>query len=55
MTTAKEIENTDGSMLGIIDIEDSKKDLCGVTVEAVLRPKNKREGNLKDILYFKEI
>jgi uncharacterized OB-fold protein len=49
-----EIENTDGAMLGIIDTDDPDKDLCGVQVEAILRPKDKREGNLKDILFFRE-
>ena len=28
------------------------KDLCGKKVKAVLRPKKKREGTMKDILYY---
>ena len=46
-----DIDKTDSAMLGIIKIK-KEKDLCGVKVKAVLRPKNKREGTLKDILYF---
>ena len=49
-----EIDNTNGSILGIIDIKNLDADICGVQVEAVLKPKDKREGTLKDILYFKE-
>lgn len=47
-----DIDKTDGAMLGIIKTKDLKKDFCGKKVKAVLRPKNKREGTLKDILYF---
>jgi uncharacterized OB-fold protein len=49
-----EIENTDGSMLGIVETDNLDKNLCGNQVEAVLRPLDKREGTLKDILFFKE-
>lgn len=48
------IDNTDCSILGIIETDSLDKDLCGMHFEAVLRPKGKREGTLKDILYFKE-
>ena len=48
------IDNTDGSILGIINIDNLDSDLCGMPVEAELRPKENREGTLKDILYFKE-
>jgi uncharacterized OB-fold protein len=49
-----EIDNTDGSMLAMVDTDKIDKNLCGAHVEAVLRSKDKREGTLKDILYFKE-
>ena len=47
------IENTDSLILGIIKSDDIDKDLIGCKVEAVFKPKNQREGTLKDILYFK--
>ena len=50
-----DIEKTDGAMLGIIKTNNLEKDYCGVKVKAVLRPKDKREGTLKDILFFEEI
>ena len=49
-----DIENTDGSMLGIVETDNLDRNLCGTKVEAVLRPIDKREGTLKDIQYFKE-
>ena len=50
-----DIDNTDGALLGIIKTNDLARDYCGVKVKANLRPKDKREGTLKDILYFEEI
>lgn len=47
-----DIEKTDGAMLGIIKTKNLDKDLDGLKVKAVLKPKSKREGTLKDILYF---
>jgi uncharacterized OB-fold protein len=47
-----DIEKTDGAMLGIIKTKDITKDFTGKKVKAVLKPKKKREGTLKDILYF---
>ena len=47
-----DIENTDGAMLGIIKSSDLEKDYCGTKVKAVLRPKDKLEGTIKDILYW---
>jgi uncharacterized OB-fold protein len=47
-----DIDKTDSSMLGIIETKNLNKDLQGQKVKAVLRPKSKREGTLKDILYF---
>jgi hypothetical protein len=41
--------------LGIIKSNDIKKDFSGIKVRAVLRPRDTREGTLKDILYFEEI
>lgn len=50
-----DIDKTDGALLGIIKTKDLKRDFCGVKVKAVFRPKEKREGTLKDILYFEEV
>ena len=46
------IGNTDGAMLGVIKTGNLEEDLIGKQVKAVFKPKNKREGTLKDILYF---
>ena len=48
------IDKTDGAILGIIETDNQDEDLHGIKVEAVFKPKNKREGTLKDILYFKK-
>ncbi|MFX0080747.1 MAG: Zn-ribbon domain-containing OB-fold protein [Candidatus Hodarchaeota archaeon] len=50
-----DIDGTDSVMLGIIASNDVKKDFTGVKVKAVLKSKDKREGTIKDILYFEEI
>lgn len=47
-----DIDKTDGAMLGIIKTKNLDRDLGGLKVKAVLKPKSKREGTLKDILYF---
>lgn len=47
-----DIDNTDGAILGIIKTSDYDKDFSGLKVKAILRPKAKREGTLKDILYW---
>ena len=49
-----DIDKTDGAMLGIIKSNNKDKDFCGARVKAVLKSKEKREGTLKDILYFEE-
>jgi uncharacterized OB-fold protein len=49
------IDKTDGAMLGIINTKELKRDFIGVNVKAVFKPKDKREGTLKDILYFEVI
>ena len=49
------IDKTHGNLLGIIKTNDFKRDYSGVKVKAILRPKDKREGTLKDILYFEVI
>ena len=49
------IDKTDGLFLGIIKTENPEEIFQGVQVEAVFKPKNQREGTLKDILYFKKI
>ncbi len=46
------IENTDSMILGVIKIENIDEDLQGKQVKAVFQPQEKREGTLKDILYF---
>ena len=48
------IGKTDCGLLGIIQTDNPDKKLVGVQVEAVFKPKNQREGTLKDILYFKK-
>jgi uncharacterized OB-fold protein len=47
------IDDTDGLLLGIINTDNIEKDIIGNKIEAVFKPKNEREGTLKDILYFK--
>jgi uncharacterized OB-fold protein len=47
-----DIDKTDSAMIGLIKTRNLDSDFTGVKVKAVLRPKNKREGTLKDILYF---
>ena len=47
-----DIDNTDGAILGIIKTNDYEKDFSELKVKANLRPKGKREGTLKDILYW---
>jgi uncharacterized OB-fold protein len=47
-----DIEKTDSAMIGIIKTRNLDRDFAGMKVKAILRPKNKREGTLKDILYF---
>jgi len=48
------IDKTDGLFLGLIKTDEPDDKLDGIKVEAVFRPKNQREGTLKDILYFKK-
>ncbi|MHA2185094.1 MAG: Zn-ribbon domain-containing OB-fold protein [Promethearchaeota archaeon] len=50
-----DIDGTNGAMLGTIDSNDFEKDFTGIKVKAILRPKEKREGTIKDILHYKEI
>jgi len=50
-----DVENTDGSTLGIIKTQDIDSNLQGAKVKAILRPKDKREGTMKDILHFELI
>lgn len=42
-------------MLGIINTNDLNKDLIGAKAKVVLRPKDKREGTIKDIFHYEEI
>jgi uncharacterized OB-fold protein len=48
------IDKTDGNLLGIIQTDNLDEKLQGVEVEAFFKPKNDRDGTLKDILYFKK-
>ncbi len=50
-----DIDQTDGAMLGMINMVDLNKDYCGAKVKAVLRPKEKREGTIKDIIHWELI
>jgi len=47
-----DIENTDGAILGTIDLVDLNKDYSGLKVRAVLRPLGQREGTIKDIIHW---
>ena len=46
------IDDTDSVLLGVIKSENIEEDLRGKQVKAVFQTKSKREGTLKDILYF---
>jgi uncharacterized OB-fold protein len=46
------IDNTDSTLLGIIHTEKLNESFQGKHVHAVFKPKKKREGTLKDILYY---
>ena len=46
------IDNTDSVLLGVIKTDNINEDLRGKQVKAVFQSQNKREGTLKDILYF---
>jgi uncharacterized OB-fold protein len=48
------IDKTDSSLIGLIETDNPHENLDGLKVEAVFKPKKEREGNLKDILYFKK-
>ena len=49
-----DIDKTDGSTLGIIKTNDFTRDFTGVKVKAELKPRESREGTIKDILFFEE-
>ena len=49
------IEGTTSVMLGIINTSNFDKDFTDTKVKAILRPKDKREGTIKDILYWEEV
>ena len=46
------IDNTNGVILGLIKIENIDEDIQGMNVKAVFQSPEKREGTLKDILFF---
>jgi uncharacterized OB-fold protein len=50
-----DINKTNGAMLGVIKTDDINKDLSGIKVKAILKPRETREGTIKDILYWEEI
>ena len=50
-----EVGGTNSCMLGIINTNNFDRDLMGLKVKAILRPKDKREGTIKDILYWEEV
>jgi len=50
-----DIDGTDGSILGVLDVPFTDEDLTGMAVQAKLRPKAKREGTMKDIICFRPI
>ena len=50
-----DVENTDGSMLGVIKTQNLEANLQGAKVKAIFKPKDKREGTMKDILYYELI
>ncbi len=45
-----DIAETDGALLGVINTDDTEKDFTGLKVKANFRPKDAREGTLKDIV-----
>jgi uncharacterized OB-fold protein len=50
-----DVEGTSSAMLGIINTNNLDKDYSEAKVKAILRSKDKREGTLKDILYWEEV
>ena len=48
------IDQTHGATIGMINSTEFNRDFTNAKVKAVLKPKDKREGTLKDILYFEE-
>lgn len=49
------IDGTDGGLIHKIGEADPNKVKIGMRVEAVFKPKEKREGSINDIKYFKPI
>ncbi|MFW3147314.1 MAG: Zn-ribbon domain-containing OB-fold protein [Thermoplasmatota archaeon] len=47
-----DVDGTDGAILGVVNVPETDDDLSGATVKAKLVPKAKREGTMKDIIYF---
>jgi len=47
-----QIDRTDSLMIGVINTKNLDADITGRKVKAVLQPKSKREGTLKDIMYY---
>ncbi len=46
------IDQTHGATMGIVNSTEFERDFTNIKVKAVLKPKDKREGTLKDILYY---
>jgi uncharacterized OB-fold protein len=47
-----DIDGTNGAWLAKLRTDDISKDYTGAKVKAIFRPKDSREGTMKDILYF---
>jgi len=47
-----DVDQTDGAILGVINMVDLNKDYIGLKVKAALKQKEKREGTLKDIIHW---
>jgi uncharacterized OB-fold protein len=47
-----DINETDGAMLGVINSDDPEMDFTGAKVKARFKPREDREGTLKDIVHW---
>ncbi len=50
-----DVENTNSSTLGVIKTQNLEANHQGAKVKAILKPKDKREGTMKDILHYELI
>lgn len=49
------LENADGGLVHFLGEVDPKEVYIGMEVEAVFKPKEERQGNIHDILYFRPV